>query len=187
MEKADILEMTVSYLQSRCLAKTGQPDIAEARLTSQLSTPYQPHSRPQHYVQATTLAQLPGTTPVRPRDMTRSSNAHHRRSVYVTSDSAIPLYVDATPVMNRTSSRVNSPNGSHCSDDSPSCSPGGSTTCSPPSILSQAPLRREHLMAFSPTSAHAMDPRSRVPYPSRHSNSSPMSALPSMTSAWRPW
>ena len=162
MEKADILEMTVSYLQSRCLSKRNSrsPELAEARLVTQLSTPYQPHSRPHHCIQTTGLSQLPGTTPIRP-----ALSTQHNGQPNAYMDSAIPLYVDATPrLTNRSMTR--SPTGSHCSDESPNSSPGGSTTCSPPSLQPHRP---------------ASEPRQPLLY--YHSSPTPQ-PLPS---AWRPW
>ena len=155
MEKADILEMTVSYLQSRCQSKRNlrivnntlnSPEIAEARLVSQLSTPYQPHSRPHQNTTTTRLTQLPGTPTMSPEPV-MSTPAYF--------DAAIPLYVDA--------SMAHSPSGSTCSEVSPTCSPGGSTSCSPPTIVQ-----------FQ-----------------RHSNTAYMHASPVAQtlpqSAWRPW
>ena len=171
MEKADILEMTVSYLQSRCLSKRNSrsPDLAEERLVNQLSTPYQPHSRPHHCIQTTGLSLLPGTT----CNSTQPMNEDARHTMNF-SDSTPTILMYATPTV------IHSPSDSHyISDDSARSTPTSScsTTSSPPFI--SIPSRSCPVHESSVTTAPSPQYRTILSQPAQSIQTSP--------SAWRPW
>ena len=132
MEKADILEMTVSYLQSRSISKS--PVLSEVRLATQLSAPYLPHSPPRHRIQTTGLSLLPGTTTR--SSMTQHTNEDNARHAVQFADSTPSTLIYATPTL------LHSPTGSQCfSDESSRSTPTGTSSAngSPPGTANQLP------------------------------------------------